>query len=227
VVTTWQSLGDVLFGVLSPARCAACDGWVRASDFCAACDVAPTALIHSVGGHTVVAAAPYDSGVGRAVARLKYGSRPDLARPLARRLCAALREAAGRGVSPHRRAVLVPVPLHPLKLAERGFNQSALLAAHLSSTLGWSFRPRALMRTRSTPPQASLSREGRLGNLRGAFLARETFHEAHVVLVDDVLTTGATAAACVGALLEAGVAKVTIAAVARADTASSASARKD
>jgi ComF family protein len=215
---------EALLGVLSPARCAACDA-PTPRDFCAACDLASSPLVDRLDDFAVVAVAPYDSGVGRAVARMKYGSRPDLARPLARRLGTALRNAPWcdaaqnahvNGATAWSKALVVPVPLHPAKLAERGYNQSALLAAHLSTALGGAFRPHALARTRATRPQASLSREERLGNLHGAIVVREALAGESVVLVDDVVTTGTTALACAHALRKAGVAKVTIAAVARA-----------
>jgi ComF family protein len=202
-----------LLELLAPSRCAACDANVTLGGFlCEVCDDRGSPLVDSLtDGTLVVAAAAYGGGVARALTRFKYGSRPELAGPLAARLFDALCTANVEGPS-----VIVPVPLHPHKLARRGYNQSALLGARLSRMLGWPLWPRALVRTRDTVEQASLSREERLTNVAAAIAPRERFAGVHVVLVDDVVTTGATAMACVHALSRAGAGKVTIAAVARA-----------
>lgn len=97
----------------------------------------------------------------------------------------------------------VPVPLHPKRLAERGFNQSALLAQALARATGDRARPRLLGRVRETDKQAALERERRLSNVRSAFIVRE-LPRAPIVLVDDVVTTGATLGACIDVLEHAG-----------------------
>src|SRR5690606_4133072 len=107
--------------------------------------------------------------------------------------------------------VVVPVPLHRSRLAGRGFNQSALLAraARLpAERLGID----ALARTAATPHQLALGRGARTGNVRAAFAVRDAaaVRGCSVLLVDDVLTTGATAAACARALLDAGAARVDV-----------------
>jgi ComF family protein len=139
---------------------------------------------------------------------MKYESRPDLARPLG--------DLLWRAVAPHaaplRGAIVVPVPLHPLRLAERGFNQSALLGGRLARRLGAPFAPRALRRTRETPRQATLDRSARASNVAGAFAVAgrqsDRLRGRTVVLVDDVMTTGATLDACAHAILGAGADRV-------------------
>jgi ComF family protein len=145
-----------------------------------------------------------------AVRALKYQAR----RPLARTLGTLL--AREYPFAPD--AVLVPVPLHPRRLRERGFNQSLLLARALGRARRLVVARRALVRIRATVAQPGLTRAEREENLRGAFAVRtaEAIRDHAVVLVDDVLTTGATANACAAALLAAGATRVDVYTVCRA-----------
>src|SRR5262249_46557655 len=143
--------------------------------------------------------------------RFKFEGHAELAPELARLLGARLAHLAlGR-------VAFVPVPLHRARLVERGYNQSALLAQCLARTLGGRAEPRALERTRATEQQAQLDRLARGANVRGAFRVRASAPAEPVVLVDDVVTTGATACACVDALRKAGSEVVLVAALARTE----------
>jgi ComF family protein len=204
---------DVLASVLAPPRCAACDAPVaRLAAFCAPC----ASTVETAGSEDAAALAAfvYGGAMARAIVRMKYESRPDLARPLGDLLCRGLapRAASLRGV------LVVPVPLHASRLAERGFNQSALLARRVAKYLGAPFAPLALARGRDTPKQANLDRASRLANVAGAFRARQPkrVRDRRVLLVDDVCTTGATLEACSRALLGAGARAVATVVVARA-----------
>jgi len=105
---------------------------------------------------------------------------------------------------------VVPVPLHPGRLAARGYNQAALLARPVARELRARFSPLLLRRTRPTAPQAKLDAEARQLNVRGAFEAEPShrLRAASVLLVDDVATTGATLADASRALRRAGAGSV-------------------
>jgi ComF family protein len=133
---------------------------------------------------------------------------PVLGATLAGELPHRLRADAG-GVE-----VVTAVPLHWRRRWERGYDQAELLARAVAATLDRPFRP-LLARCRATPRQSEESRAARLRNLRGAFVARETLAGQHVLLVDDVVTTGATLEAAARALGRAGAGEVSAAAVAQ------------
>lgn len=121
------------------------------------------------------------------------------------------------------RPIIVPVPLHASRQRQRGFNQAALLAEglrrHLAGTCGGSgVDTRALLRTRPTPPQTGLSFSARRENVRGVFSVAEPdrVRARTVVLVDDVMTTGATLSSCAAALIAAGARQVLALTLARA-----------
>jgi ComF family protein len=115
--------------------------------------------------------------------------------------------------------LLVPVPLHYLRLIRRRYNQAALLAGAVSRIAGVPALPLALKRVRPTQSQTGLSAQARARNVKGAFTVRKSFaarlKDAHIVLVDDVLTTGATADACARTLKKAGAREVSVLTLAR------------
>jgi ComF family protein len=113
--------------------------------------------------------------------------------------------------------VIIPMPLHWRRRWERGFNQSELLAREIGRR--WNVPvQKAVKRVKATAPQAGLTNAKRRANVSGAFAARGRISAgARVLLVDDVLTTGATAAACARALKRAGAKHVALLAVARTD----------
>ncbi len=210
-----SALSDLALSVLAPPRCAACDASVALrSVFCVAC--ASTLEEAPPGDGASIAVAPfvYGGAIAGALTRFKYEARPDLARPLGQLLLRATRALAD-----DRPDIVVPVPLHPSRLAERGYNQASLLGRPIAADLRVDFSPVALARTRDTPRQAHLDRASRADNVDGAFRVRRASHVCgqRVLLVDDVVTTGATLAACRHALYDAGARDVRSAVVARAE----------
>jgi ComF family protein len=205
---------EVVAAVVSPARCSACDAPVgRLAAFCAVC--AASAVVAHDECADDLSAFVYGGAIARTVTRLKYERRPDLARPLGDLLAGAL---DGRA-RPERGCVVVPVPLHPHRLAERGFNPAALIGRRVARRFDVDLWPLALRRTRPTRAQATLDRTERHANVEAAFAARhpERIRGRAVLLIDDVRTTGATLEACAAALRCAGAADVRTAVVARAE----------
>jgi ComF family protein len=147
----------------------------------------------------------------RLVHQLKYEDVPGVAAFMARLMAPAVREVT-RGAD-----VLVPMPLHRARLAARRFNQAALIADRLAPLVGLPVDRRAVRRVRATPSQVGLSRAERADNLHGAFRVPhpDSIAGRVVVLVDDVLTTGASADAVAVALKAAGVRSVRVATFAR------------
>lgn len=113
--------------------------------------------------------------------------------------------------------LILPVPLHPVRERERGFNQAVLLSRELSRQCRIPVRRRALARTRLTETQTHFDREERLANLRGAFEVRlpDEICGRRVLLVDDVLTTGSTASECARVLRKAGATSILVFTLAR------------
>ncbi len=99
---------------------------------------------------------------------------------------------------------IIPVPLHPRRLRERGFNQAELLAREVSRGLRLPVLATALRRVKATAAQSTLPRDDRRANVREAFEATSALPPESVLLVDDVIATGFTASACAGRLLNAG-----------------------
>jgi ComF family protein len=176
---------------------------------CRACLRRPPAFARAV------ALGPYRADLGnpnvlaRTVQCLKYRGHRTLAAPLAALLAARYPFAAD--------ALLVPVPLHTARLRSRGFNQALLLARGLARRRSLALAPRLLMRVRPTEEHARLDAEARRRNVRDAFRIRSGTPLAgrSVVLVDDVLTTGATADACARTLRAAGAGRVDVYTVGR------------
>jgi ComF family protein len=133
---------------------------------------------------------------------------------VARWLCAAFNDERLRG---REFDIIVPVPLHPTRQRERGFNQAALLAELLSTRISIPCK-RVLKRIRYTTTQTALDRAERMENLHNAFRLRKNadVRGLHVLLIDDVLTTGSTLSECARVLKRAGAISVHAATAARA-----------
>jgi ComF family protein len=159
------------------------------------------------------AVARHDGPARGLVHKLKFSDRLDMAGPMGlwmARAGAELTEGAD---------ALVPVPLHPVRFWRRRYNQSTLLAQEVSRACGVPVRPDWLARVKATRPQVGLTRAERAENLQGSFRVPEGLRArvsgSRIVLVDDVLTTGATANAAARVLLRAGAASVDVLTFAR------------
>jgi ComF family protein len=152
----------------------------------------------------------FDGDYRRLIHFLKYDGMRPLARPLAAWTAEVLPELGDVDL-------LLPVPLHWSRRVKRGFNQAELFAKELSKITGVPADGRALRRTRPTPSQAGLSRRQRRENLRGVFEVKDAVRVRgrSVAVIDDVMTTGTTVAACAQVLKKAGAGRVTALTAAR------------
>ncbi len=208
----FRALVQSLVETLAPSACVACDALLaKRAVFCPSCagSIEPAPPPRP----DLLAFGAYGGPLAQALRRLKYQDRPDLGRPLGELLRITARNA---GMTAD---LVLPVPLHPRRLVDRGYNQAALLAAPVAFELDATLSTFSLRRLRHTPPQARLDRAARGENLKGAFDVRRPSLVAgrRVVLVDDVSTTGATLQACRAALLEAGAKSVTALVVAHTE----------
>ena len=155
----------------------------------------------------------YEGELSLTVQEFKFHGRRNLAALLGPLLAGALASAWGRDQID----LLCPVPLHPKRKRERGFNQSELLASSASQLLAIPLARDLLRRTRYTPPQVGLTNPERMHNVRGAFRCPrpELIAGRRVLLVDDVMTTGATLGSAARELLDAGALRVGAVTVAR------------
>ncbi len=151
---------------------------------------------------------PYEGAIQELVLAFKYQGETSLFRPLSQRMAQTVRERIGNDPADW----VVPVPLHPVRLRERGFNQAELLAKGLADGLSLPCTSEVLARTKATLPQAQLTRRQRAQNVRQAFSLKPSpwLGEARILLVDDVFTTGATVHACAALLKQAGALQVTV-----------------
>jgi len=191
-----------------PPRCPLCWQPERRGEVCGRCAQARPAFAGARSLHL------YQGPVREAVHALKYDHLSALARPMAAHMAAYL-EAEALPVD-----MVVPVPLFGRRQRLRGYNQSALLAREVARLgRGLPLAEGGLARRRDTPPQArSVDAEARSRNVTGAFVGeRRRVEGRRVLLVDDVMTTGATLDACAGALRQAGAASVWALTFARED----------
>jgi ComF family protein len=247
IVKTGRWLGATLLDQLYPPVCLSCDKPVATADaLCSTCFRALRSITAplcpvlglpfeaSLGPDARSAEAiadppPFDrarsavvyNDVARAlVGKLKYGDRPELARFCARLMAQAGHELWGPD------AILVPVPLHRVRLFSRRYNQSTELARALGRLTGLPVDPVLVTRRKNTPHQVGLSGDARRRNVAGAFAVHpdslRRLRGRRVVLVDDVITTGATVKAVTHALNKGGANQVDVVSFARVVTGSDA-----
>jgi len=204
-----------------PPRCISCDGLLREVEFsnpiCPACNSHINWLrsdffnpeLESVSFVSARSLAAFDGPWRDVVHNLKYNKRLDLVGPLAGLL--------GRNID-YEYDLITAVPLHKKRLRHRGYNQSALLARRLARRAGINFTPNLLVRWADSPQQVGLSSAERLKNVRGAFLCGrpDDVRGRDILIVDDVMTTGATVNECAKALKNSGAARVDVLTLARA-----------
>lgn len=147
----------------------------------------------------------YEENARRSMAKIKYKNKREYLDFYGEAICARYQKLIRRMEAD----VLVPVPVHPSRRRERGFNQAEILACRIGERLGIPVCPSMLVRNKKTMPQKGLDPAGRLKNLEEAFLAGVIPQGVGgVILVDDIYTTGSTIEACSRALKRAGVKKV-------------------
>lgn len=151
----------------------------------------------------------YASPFNRLIGEFKFQHKLHLAGLLSRLFCDQLPSTLALP------DLIVPIPLHPRRLRERGFNQSLELARGVAAELNLKIDRRSCRRIRATPPQSGLDKTARSKNLRAAFVADSSLSGRHIALFDDVITTGATVTAASQALLRAGASRVDVWALAR------------
>jgi len=154
----------------------------------------------------------YNGLLKTAIGQLKYRQLPLLDGPLGQLLAATINDNWPEA----RFELIIPVPLHPTRLRERSFNQSLLLARELGRRLRLPVAANQVRRVRHTPPQQGLKAAARQKNLQTALQVDADMSNKSILLVDDVMTTGATARACCSLLRKAGAEEVRVAVLARA-----------
>lgn len=197
--------------------CPACTGDLprQATTVCPQCAIETplgercgTCLKSSPAFARTIAPFRYEFPVDRLIQALKYDHRLPLANWFGARL--------SEQIAADEHDLLLPLPLHPSRLQDRGFNQSAEIARSIHSRLGIPINVDCLTRIRATPPQAALPLKERAKNVRGAFECTIDLSGKRILLVDDVMTTGATLGECARILQLHGAVQITLAVAARA-----------
>ena len=198
-LTAIRQLATSMLELLLPRKCVGCGS--AGAFLCDRCIAETPRAADTTGAGLQLVLAPFEmkGAAQKAVHRLKYSGVRGLASPMGAAMAQHLQR---HGVAPD---VIVPVPLHPSRQRERGYNQAELLAREAGRWLGVPVDAGLLARTESAGPQArSASREERMANVAGAFKARREAIGKSIVIVDDVTTTGATLQECAAVLRQAG-----------------------
>jgi len=216
---------------IQPAQpCVLCGSMSHDGLWCAACDKAmpyldtphcPVCALPTLSGevcgqclkqlplfNSTSAVFSYSFPLDKLILAMKYGEQLVLAHALARKLA----QRIDKNSLPD---CVLPMPLHPTKLRERGFNQSLLLAATVARELDIQLLPDSCQRVRDTPPQSALPWKERGRNVRNAFRCDQDLTGKHIALVDDVLTTGASLNALSAAAQQRGATQISAWVIAR------------
>jgi ComF family protein len=186
-MSTLAAVFAAVADALVPPRCAGCDA--AGSWFCLECRISCEPMRGGTVGLTVAAAGAYEGGLRRAIQRFKYRGERSLAQELGSLVAARVAADVARGVVLH---AMVPVPLHPERARERGYDQTSLLAAAVAARCGLPVAS-PLHRIRRSRPQVELDRVDRARNVAGAFVSvAGSLRGLRICLIDDVTTTGAT-----------------------------------
>ncbi|MDB2415140.1 ComF family protein [Rickettsiales bacterium] len=202
----WESIQFV-----RPPYCQKCsfpfEYSIEGENLCAECIKSPPAF------NKARCAFLYDDNSRKIVTSFKFGDKTHSHMTLAKMMISSATDLL-KEVD-----IIVPVPLHRLRLLKRKYNQSAILAHSISKYTDIAVVPDLLIRNRNTPPQSGLTQRQRHKNMKNAFSVREKYHqfidEKKVMLIDDVMTTGATIEACTKALFKSGAAEVYVLTLAR------------
>lgn len=187
---------------LPPHVCVSCALPIPSGTHCGLC------LSHPHRFSRCTALCTYTFPWDKLIQQLKFGANLALADALALKLA----ERIDKTQLPD---LIIAMPLHPNRLSERGYNQSALLAQRLSQACGVALSPHACRRVRDTAAQSTLAYKHRRKNMRNAFVCDVDLSEKRVALVDDVLTSGASLDALAEAVIKGGAREVTVWVVAR------------
>lgn len=216
------SIGDfccILVNLLYPQNCLICSQkipQIRPSPVCRECgdkiEIESKAClcrqnINASDFDNIFYATRYDDAAKKCVCLLKYEGKTQLAAFIGN----LMTDFACASISREEIDAIVPVPLHPVRQRERRFNQSELIAQHIARKLNKELLRNGLRKIKNTPPQAGLDKTQRLKNLKGAFTVdkADIFKDKSVLVIDDVLTTGATFYECARTLEEAGARRTT------------------
>lgn len=209
----------LLVNALFPQQCIGCAK--TGEELCSACfmHAIDVEYIHGDDISVLTMGAYTTPLLQRAVKQLKFHNQRSIAQPLGFGLAACIAKHVSKHIQTNESAIVVPIPLHTRRLKERGYNQAGEIATPVAKLLELPYYADTLLRAVSNERHADMPHEQRWKHISGAFSLnaqlRDSIQDTHILLIDDVITTGATATEAAHILLAAGAAHVTICAVAR------------
>ena len=198
----WCADCDAALPYFNMPRCPVCALPTPAGEVCGHCLAHPPLFTHTT------AAFSYTFPLDKLIQAMKYGEQLPLARAFAKKLALRIDKEALPDF-------VIPMPLHPAKLRQRGFNQSLLIASTIARELNLKLLPNSCQRVRDTPPQSALPFKERNKNVRNAFQCDVNLTGKRIAMVDDVLTSGASLNAFAAALQKRGASEISAWIVAR------------